>query len=198
MMTSQSLLIDTIFLPKTKTIAVVRNIVLILSFSVLTALASQIKVEIGLIPLTMQTLVVLLSGALLGSKKGAASQVFYLLGGLAGIPWFCRGGGMAYVLSPTFGFIIGFVFAAYLVGWLSEKGFDKQIKTAIIAMFAGNMVLYLPGLFWLARFTGFDNVLAVGFYPFILGDMLKILLAGLVLPAGWKIIKKIKNTKNYV
>ena len=189
-MLSQSLLIDTIFLPKTKTIAVVRNIVLVLSFSLLTALAAQVKVEIGLIPITMQTLIVLLSGALLGSKKGAASQITYLLGGLMGIPWFSRGGGIAYVLSPTFGFIVGFVFAAYLVGWLSEKGFDKKIKTAIIAMFIGNMVLYLPGLFWLAKFTGFDNVLAVGFYPFVLGDLLKILLAGLLLPLGWKILKK--------
>ena len=190
MITSQSLLIDNIFLPKTKVLTAIRDVVLVFGFSLLTAIASQIKVEIGLIPITMQTLVVLLSGALLGSKKGAASQLFYLFGGLAGISWFSRGGGIAYILSPTFGFIVGFVFAAYLVGWLCEKGFDKKIKTAIIAMFAGNMVLYLPGLFWLAKFIGFNKVLAIGFYPFMIGDMLKILLAGVILPLAWRIIKR--------
>ena len=194
MITSQSLLIDNIFPQRMRSLIIARDVVLVFGFSLLTAIASQIKVEIGLIPITMQTLVVLLSGALLGSKKGAASQLFYLFGGLAGISWFSRGGGIAYILSPTFGFIVGFVFAAYLVGWLCEKGFDKKIKTAIIAMFIGNMVLYLPGLFWLAKFIGFNKILAIGFYPFMIGDMLKILLAGLVLPVGWKIIKKIKNS----
>lgn len=170
-----------------------RDIILVLSFAVLTALASKIKIEIGLVPITMQTLTVLFSGALLGSKKGALSQIIYLFFGLAGFPWFARGGGIGYILSPTFGYIIGFVFAAYFVGWLSEKGWDRNLKTAILAILLGNVVLYIPGLFWLARFVGFEKVLALGFYPFILGDLLKILLAGALLPLGWKVIKAIKS-----
>ena len=110
--------------------------------------------------------------------------------GLAGLPWFARGGGMAYLMSPTFGYIIGFVLAAYSIGWLCERGFDRQVKTAILAMLIGNILLYIPGLLWLAKFIGFGKVLSVGLYPFIPGDLLKILLAGLALPMGWRLIKK--------
>lgn len=174
-----------------KTLILVKDIVLVLSFSLLTAVCAKLKIEIGPVPITMQTFAVLLSGALLGLKRGTFSQITYLFLGLAGVPWFSRGGGIAYILSPTFGYIIGFVFAAFIIGWLCEKGWDRAIKTAILAMLIGNGVLYIPGLFWLAKFIGFSKILAVGLYPFILGDLLKILLAGLVLPTGWKLIKKI-------
>ena len=110
--------------------------------------------------------------------------------GLVGLPWFARGGGMAYFMSPTFGYIIGFVLAAFVVGWLCERGYDRKVKIAILAMLIGNILLYIPGLLWLAKFVGFNKVLAVGLYPFIIGDLLKILLAGLILPIGWKFIKK--------
>jgi biotin transporter BioY len=136
------------------------------------------------------------AGALLGSKRGALSQVTYLLFGLAGLPWFARGGGLAYIFSPTFGYLIGFVLAAFFVGWLCERGFDRKVKTAILAMLIGNILIYIPGLFWLAKFIGFKKVLAVGLYPFIPGDLLKILLAGLVLPMGWKLLKRSRNIIN--
>jgi biotin transporter BioY len=183
-------LVDVI-LPKIegKSLVLVKDIALVLGFAILTGISAKLKIEIGAVPITLQTFTVLLSGALLGSKRGALSQLIYLLMGLAGIPWFARGGGMTYLLSPTFGYIIGFVFAAYLVGWLCEKEFDREVKTAILAMFLGNILLYLPGLLWLAKFVGFNKVLVVGLYPFIIGDLLKILLAGLILPLGWKFIK---------
>ena len=193
MFTNQQVFIDTIFRPKTKTITAVRDVLLILSFAVATAVCSQIKLEIGAVPITMQTFAVLLSGALLGSRRGALSQLTYLSMGLSGIPWFSRGGGIGYLLSPTFGYILGFVFAAFFVGWLCEKGFDRDIRTAVFAMFAGSIIIYVPGLFWLAKLIGFGKVLAVGLYPFIFGDLLKILLAGLLLPLGWKIIKRLKT-----
>jgi len=193
-LTKQPVFIDTILpLPGTKALTVARDIVLVLSFSIITAVCAKLKVEIGVIPITMQTLAVLLSGALLGSKRGALSQITYLLMGLAGVPWFARGGGIAYILSPTFGYIVGFVLAAFLVGWLCERGFDRQVKTAILAMLIGNILLYIPGLLWLAKFIGFKKVLAVGLYPFIPGDLVKILLAGLALPIGWRLIKRSSN-----
>lgn len=175
-----------------KTFILVKDIILILSFAVLTGISAWLKIEIGPVPITMQTFAVLLSGALLGSKRGAFSQIVYLFFGLAGLPWFSRGGGMVYVLSPTFGYILGFVFSAYLVGYLTEKGWDRNIKTAIFAMLIGNIVLYIPGLLWLTKFVGFSRVLTIGFYPFIFGDLLKIFSAGLILPFGWKIIQRSK------
>ena len=172
-----------------KILALIKDITLILSFAIITGMAAKLKIEIGVVPITMQTLAVLLSGALLGSKRGALSQLTYLCLGLAGLPWFARGGGLAYLMSPTFGYIIGFVLAAYLVGYLVEKGLDRSLKTAILAMLVGNLVLYIPGLLWLARFIGFEKVLVAGFYPFIIGDLLKILLAGAILLLGWKLLK---------
>jgi biotin transporter BioY len=183
-------LIDAI-LPKieNKTLALVKDILLVLSFTLLTAISAKLKIEIGTVPITGQTFAVLLSGALLGAKRGALSQIFYLLGGLAGIPWFARGGGMAYLMSPTFGYIIGFVLAAFFVGFLCERGFDRKVESAILAMLIGNILIYFPGLLWLAKFVGWQKVLAVGFYPFIIGDTIKLLLAGSILPLGWKLIK---------
>ena len=172
-----------------KTLALIKDIALVLSFATLTGICAKLKIEIGIVPITMQTLAVLLSGALLGSKRGALSQLTYLSIGLAGLPWFARGGGMAYIMSPTFGYIIGFVLAAYLVGYLAEKGLDRSLKTAILALLIGNIILYIPGLLWLGKFVGFGKVLAVGFYPFIPGDLLKILLAGTILPISWKFIR---------
>ena len=181
-------LIDAVF-PKieNKISIFVKDIVLVFSFAILTGVCAKLKIEIGLIPITMQTFAVLLSGALLGAKRGALSQIIYLLLGLSGIPWFSRGGGVVYLMSPTFGYILGFVFAAYIVGFLCERGFDRKIETAILAMLLGNLIIYLPGIFWLAKFVGFEKALAVGFYPFIIGDLFKLLLASLILPFGWKL-----------
>jgi biotin transporter BioY len=184
-------LIDVVF-PKieSKNLALLKDILLVLSFAILTGICAKLKIEIGVVPITMQTFAVLIFGALLGSKRGALSQITYLLMGLAGIPWFSRGGGMGYVFSPTFGYIVGFVLAAFFVGFLCEKGFDRKIETAILAMLVGNILIYLPGLLWLVKFVGFKRVLLVGFYPFILGDLIKLFLASLLLPFVWRVAKK--------
>jgi biotin transporter BioY len=184
-------LIDAI-LPKveSKTLALVKDILLVLGFTLLTAISAKLKIEIGVVPITGQTFAVLLSGALLGAKRGALSQIFYLLGGLAGIPWFSRGGGIVYLMSPTFGYIIGFVLTSFFIGFLCERGFDRKIESAILAMLVGNILIYFPGLLWLVRFVGFEKVLSIGFYPFIVGDLIKLFLASLILPLGWKVIEK--------
>lgn len=188
------ILLDAI-LPKieNKTLALLRDLILIFSFALLTGICAKLKIEIGPVPITMQTFAVLLSGAILGSIRGALSQLVYLILGLARIPWFSRGGGISYLLSPTFGFIIGFVLAAYLVGFLCERGWERNVKKSIFAMALGNIVLYLPGLFWLAKFFGFKKALRVGLYPFIIGDTLKLLLAGSLLPFAWKVLKNDKK-----
>lgn len=175
---------------KSKTITLVKDITLVLIFCLLTAISAKIKIDIGLVPITFQTFAVLLSGALLGKGRAALSQILYLLFGILGIPWFSRGGGISYILSPTFGYIVGFVFAAFFVGWLCERGWQEDVKRAILGMVLGNIVIYIFGLSYLLKFVPFENLLKVGLYPFLLGDLLKILLAGSAVPFGWKIVKK--------
>lgn len=172
-----------------KVFAILRDIALILTFAILTGISARLKIEIGPVPITMQTFMVLFSGILLGSKKGALSQLTYIAGGLAGLPWFSRGGGIQYILSPTFGYIIGFVLSAYFVGYLAERGLDRNMRTAVLAMFAGNIILYIPGLFWLSRFVGFNRALTIGLYPFLAGDLTKIIVAGITLPKIWQMLK---------
>jgi biotin transporter BioY len=159
--------------------------------SLLVALAAQIKIPMWPVPVTMQTLAVLLVGALLGSRLGALSMLLYLGEGLLGLPVFAGwGSGPAYFAGPTAGYLFGFVAAAFVVGWLCERGWDRKVSTAVLAMLLGNVTIYLFGLPWLARFVGVDRVLQAGLLPFIPGDILKIILAALILPAGWKLLQK--------
>jgi len=188
----QPVLIDVVF-PQTKIIGIAKDIVLVSGFSLLTALSAQISFWIGPVPITGQTFAVLIAGILLGSVRGAFSQFFYLLVGLTGLPfWFAAGGslGIARLVGPTGGYLIGFVAAAFLIGKLAETGWAKTIKTAILAMAVGNIVIYLFGLLWLAHFLPLKGLFVAGLYPFLPGDLLKILLAGLLLPKGWQLIKK--------
>jgi len=187
-----------VLLPRveTKIQVIAKDVILVLSFSFLTAIFAQASFWIGPVPITGQTLAVLLAGLLLGSIRGALSQIVYLSVGLTGFPfWFAAGGplGIARFIGPTGGYLIGFVFAAFLVGKLAEKGWDKKIKTAILAMLSGNIVIYIFGLFWLSNFIPLKGLLATGLFPFVLGDTLKILLAGLALPMGWKLIKSAED-----
>jgi biotin transporter BioY len=176
-METKLLKIDNILNIENKVFSLMKDLALIIGFAFLIGVSAKISIGIGMVPITMQTFVVLLSGILLGSKKGALSQLMYLFVGIVGIPLFARGGGIAYIMSPTFGYIIGFVLSAFVIGWLCEKGFNK--KTAFLTIFIGNAVLYVPGLIWLSNFVGIEKVLLVGLYPFIIGDLLKM---GLLIP----------------
>jgi len=192
----QRVIADTIFSVSEKRVfKIIKDISLCLSFAILTAILSKIKVEVGAIPVTMQTFAVFLSGALLGSRKGALSQLMYLIFGIFGAPFFARGGGFAYILSPTFGYIIGFSFAAFFIGFLFEKKLCNNIKTSIIGFSLCNILIYLPGLFWLTKFVGFEKVLTIGLCPFLLGDFLKILLASFILPVFFKINERFNLNK---
>jgi len=113
----------------------------------------------------------------------------YLGAGLFGIPWFSRGGGLNYILSPTFGYLIGFVAAAYVVGKIMELNRGKNLLNAISAILAGEFLIYFFGVLWLAKFVTWQNVLAVGVYPFIIGDLLKIALVGTILPLAYRFKK---------
>jgi biotin transport system substrate-specific component len=137
------------------------------------------------VPITGQTLGVLLSGAVLGSRRGALSQASYLVIGATGIPfWFALGGpiGIARLIGPTAGYLYGFIAMAFIVGWLSERGWDRKIYLSIPAMLAGEIALYFFGLNWLSMYVPSEKLLQAGLYPFIAGDLLKVMLAGSFLP----------------
>lgn len=168
-----------------------RDALLILGFSLVNALAAQVEVRLPFtpVPITGQTFAVLLTGLLLGGRLGALALIAYLAEGLIGLPFFAGGkSGIAYALGPTGGYLLGFVISAYVVGRLAERGWDRRVWTALLAMIAGNLIIYAAGLSWLVQFVGPDRVLALGLLPFLLGDALKIVLAALALPAGWKLL----------
>lgn len=177
-----------IWRPGEKTDAILYNILLIFGGSIFIALSAQIAIG-GPVPFTMQTFAVLLIGALFGAKLGSLSICLYLLEGLAGLPVFSQGrGGLLMLFGPTGGYLIGFLAAAYVTGFLAQHGWDRRIGTTILAMAAGNIIIHLFGFIWFTFLAGSHNALLLGFYPFIPGDIIKIVLAAAILPSGWKII----------
>lgn len=152
----------------------IKEIILILSFSFFTAVSSKIKVEIGVVPITFQTFAVFLSGIILGSKRGALSQVTYLILGLLGFPFFSRGGGIHYLFSPTFGYIIGFIFASYISGFIKE--YKLNFFLSLLVLIFANLTIYIFGLLYLLNFIPKEKLLPIGLYPFIIGDLYKIFL----------------------
>lgn len=167
------------------------QLALVVGGSLLVALAAQIELPMWPVPVTMQTFAVLLVGGLLGSRLGALSLLLYLAEGALGLPVFAGGAGsVLHFAGPTAGYLFGFVAAAFVVGWLCERGWSRKVETAVFAMLLGTTAIYLFGLPWLAQFTGWDKVLHLGLIPFIPGDVLKAILAALALGLGWKISKQ--------
>jgi biotin transport system substrate-specific component len=181
--------------PSEKTWAGFYDIGLIFAGSFLIALSSKVRflLPFSPVPITGQTFAVLMIGILLGSRRGSMAVLAYLIQGVAGMPVFTFGGGLAVMFGPTGGYLIGFIPAAYFTGRLAEKGWDRRIGTTILAMISGNIMIYTFGLIWLACLMGFSaKVLTVGVYPFIIGDLLKIALAAALLPSGWKLLESYK------
>jgi len=142
------------------------------------------------VPLTFQTWAVLLVGALLGWFRGGMAALIYMLMGMAGAPFFAlQKGGVDYLKGATGGYLVGFVFAASITGLMSEKAFDKTWRGSILSMLVGTLVIYIFGVGWLAIvLKSFKNAILLGFVPFLIGDAIKIVMATLLLPIGWKII----------
>jgi biotin transport system substrate-specific component len=146
------------------------------------------------VPLTGQTFTVLFFGILYGSKRGAACAALYILVGIAGLPVF-QGGhfGLAYIIKgTTAGYLFGFVVAAFVTGYLAEQGFDRSFWKTFVAMFIGNFIILTCGCIWLAA-VGLRNVIVIGALPFIPGDIVKSLIATVILPSGWKLINAVER-----
>lgn len=168
----------------------VRNVVLVAGGAGLVGLTAQVVIPLGFtpIPLSLQTFSVLLVGAALGSKRGLISMALYAAVGMAGVPWFSQHhSGWSFA---SFGYIVGFLAAAYLVGLLAERGSDRHVLKTVALMVAGNVVIYAAGVTGLMLFTGWGvpEALTKGVVPFLIGDAIKIVLAAGLLPATWKIV----------
>jgi biotin transport system substrate-specific component len=171
--------------------------------AVLTAAAAQVSVPVPFtpVPFTLQPMVVLVGAAALGPRLGAASQALYLVLGIAGLPVFAASPllpqGIARLMGPTGGYLLAYPIAAFATGWLAARGFDRRYLTSMFAMLAGLVILFAGGVLWLAYFApgtagqtpGLRAALAAGFYPFIAADLLKVFVAGAVLPLAWKSIR---------
>jgi biotin transport system substrate-specific component len=184
---------DTLIAAALAPVDLTRSVGLVLAFSLFVALAAQVTIPIGPVPITGQTFAVLLTGALLGSRMGAAALIAYLVEGTSGLPFFSAGsGGLHVLMGPTGGYLIAFPAAAFVTGAFAENGWDKHFLTAIAAMFIGSLVILLGGWAWFsflthtAPLTGFKLAVA----PFIVGDIIKIVLAAAVLPSGWALLKR--------
>lgn len=166
--------------------------VLIVAGSALIALGAQVALPLPFspVPVTGQTFAVLLVAASLG-RLGVASVVLYLVEGAVGLPVFAGGAfGVARLVGPTGGYLAGFVVAALVLAWCVDHGLDRRFRTALLAMLAAEIAIYACGVLWLSRFPLGVSPLQAGLYPFIPGDLLKLVAAGLALPAAWRIVRR--------
>jgi biotin transport system substrate-specific component len=174
------------------------NVLLVLAGTGFVALAAQVKIDLSFtpVPITGQTFAVVLVGASLGALLGLASLGLYLFVGALGAPIYAdHQHGWDVLTGPTGGYIVGFVFAACLTGFLAQQRWDRRFSSAVAAMLTGNVVIYLFGLPWLAHKigTGLEDTLEAGLYPFVIGDLLKLYLAGALLPAAWRLVGHLKG-----
>src|SRR5437762_13210002 len=167
----------------------------VLFITVLTAAAAQISIPLPFtpVPFTFQPMVVLVGAAALGSRRGSASQILYLMLGIAGLPVFAASPmlpqGVLRLAGPTGGYLMSYPLAAFAAGWLAERGFDRRYATFVLAMACGLAIVFAGGVLWLAAGTqparGLSAALAAGFYPFIVADVVKLFVAANVLPGPW-------------
>ena len=176
-----------------------RDILLILAGTAFVALLAQISIPWYPVPFTGQTLAVLLVGGVLGALRGALALAVYFAIGALGAPVFTdQSGGWDVITGATGGYIIGFIVAAAVVGWLCSRGADRRVVPMILALILGNVIIYAIGLPWLASWVppgadaafGWAQAWTFGFEPFVFGDALKLVFAAALLPAGWALLQR--------
>ncbi|MGO1227131.1 MAG: biotin transporter BioY [Brachybacterium sp.] len=177
---------------------------LVLAGAGIVALLAQVTIPLPLVPITGQTLGVILVGAALGSRRGATALLTYLLVGLAGAPVFAEfTGGPAAVLSPSFGFILGFVPAAFVAGWFAERAWDRKPFLAMAGFVAASVVPFLLGVPYLAMILnavmgaelGLGGILAAGVWPFVAGGLVKAGIAAVLIPAAWRGVRSLDERR---
>ena len=171
-----------------------RHAVLIVIGSVALTLSAKLQIAFWPVPMTMQTYVVLVLGMAYGTRLGVATVLFYLAQGALGLPVLAgtpeRGIGLAYMVGPTGGFLVGFVAAAALAGELAARGWDRSALRTLLAMALAHLVIFIPGVAWLAASIGWERAFAVGVVPFVGATVVKTLLGVVTLPLAWRIVAR--------
>ena len=170
-----------------------RYLLIVIAGSLIIGLSSKIQVPFYPVPMTLQTMVVLLLGMALGWRLAGATILLYLVEGALGLPVFAgtpeKGLGLSYMLGGTGGYLFGFMIASTTCGWLAECGWGRSVTTTAAAMLIGNVLIYIPGLLWLGIIFGWDKpILSWGLLPFIWGDLIKLILAAAIMPLTWKLV----------
>lgn len=176
--------------PQVSTSWLTKALVVVLGSIALT-ISAKLKVPFYPVPMTMQVFVVLALGLVLGFRLGVATVLLYLAEGALSLPVFAgtpeRGIGIAYMMGPTGGYLLGYLVAVAAVGWLTEWGWAKRLPEAVALAFFGLLLIYVPGLLWLGAVLGWDKpIFEYGFTPFILGDVVKVLVAALLVTGIWQ------------
>jgi biotin transport system substrate-specific component len=170
----------------------VRDVALVVGAAGFVGLLAQISIHLSFtpVPITGQTLGVLLAGTALGWRRAAAAMALYAVAGVAGVPWFA--GHSSGYASASFGYVLGFFLAATLCGYLAERGADRSVLKSVPAMLAGEVVIYAVGMTWLALdlHLGASATIAAGLTPFLAGDAIKAAIAAGLLPVAWKIVDR--------
>lgn len=174
-------------------LALTTDVALITGGTILLALLAQIKVPMFPVPVTGQSLGILLLGAGLGVSRGVGSVLAYLGLGAAGAPVFAGGIGLTALVGPTGGFLLSFIPAVAVVGFLCERGWDRSFRGALVTFFAGHAVIFVIGVAWLATLIGIDEAIMAGLVPFLPGMLIKTLIATLLLPLLWELSPLRKN-----
>lgn len=185
-------LVDTLLAPRfahDRMMSLFSQLALIFGGSALLALSAQFafRIPISPVPVTGQTLVVLMIGMAYGSRLGLATVCAYLLEGGMGLPVFANGAaGWPVLIGPTGGYLIGFAAAAFILGLLAERGFGRGPVSTALAMLVGTALIYLFGATWLGQFIGMGKAIAAGVLPFLYGDVLKLVVAAGLMPLAWR------------
>ena len=169
-----------------------RQAILVVGAAAFVGLAAQVAIPLPFtpVPLTLQTFAVLLTGAALGSVRGVLAMTLYAVAGMAGVPWFAEGS--SGFSAPSFGYILGFILAAFIVGRIAEHGATRSVARTAGLMVVGNLVIYAVGVTWLKVAIDVDwaTAIALGLTPFLIGDAIKIAAAAGLLPLTWKGLRK--------
>ena len=159
---------------------------MVLAGTVLLAIAAKVQVPFWPVPMTLQTLVVLLIGAGFGARMAGATLLAYLAQGAVGLPVFATGAGLAYLAGPTGGYLAGFLLGAVFVGWAAGRGLTRGLLPAVVVFLIADVLILAPGVLWLAGYAGAEKAIALGLVPFLPGEALKIVIAAVITHAAWR------------
>jgi biotin transport system substrate-specific component len=201
---SRRVLADVIVRPSSRAQAFALDAALVVAGAAIVALLAQASIPLWPVPITGQTLGVIVVGAALGSRRGAAALITYMLVGLAGLPVFADfTGSIAAVAKPSFGFVIGFILSAFVAGWFAERAWDRRPALAFVGFAAASFIPFLVGIPYMAFILNvvlgldysFVGLLEVGVLPFIVGGLVKAALAALIIPGAWAVVRRVDASK---